>query len=114
MLQEKYQYILVDEHQDTNNAQNKILELLCNFHPQPNIFIVGDEKQAIFRFQGASLENFRYFKKLYPKAKLITLSDNYRSSQLILDSAESVIANQKIIKFLALNIFSVQRHDRSG
>jgi DNA helicase II / ATP-dependent DNA helicase PcrA len=88
-LQEQHQYILVDEHQDTNNAQNKILELLSNFHPDPNLFVVGDEKQAIYRFQGASLENFLYFKNLYPAAKLINLQQNYRSTQTILDSAFS-------------------------
>lgn len=87
MIQEKYHYILVDEHQDTNNAQNKILELLAGFHKNPNLFVVGDEKQAIFRFQGASLENFLYFKKLYPSAKLIKLQYNYRSTQTILDIA---------------------------
>jgi len=92
-LQENHQYILVDEHQDTNNAQNRILELLCDFHKNPNIFIVGDEKQAIFRFQGASVENFNYFKKLYPKAKLIELSQNYRSVQNILDAAHSLISS---------------------
>ncbi|HLA25744.1 hypothetical protein A3A09_02670 [Candidatus Nomurabacteria bacterium RIFCSPLOWO2_01_FULL_42_20] len=91
MLQEEYQYVLVDEHQDTNNAQNKIIELLMSYHENPNIFVVGDEKQAIFRFQGASLENFLYFKKLYPDAKLITLTENYRSTQKILDSAHSLI-----------------------
>lgn len=89
-LQEKYQYVLVDEHQDTNNAQNKILELLLSFHKNPNIFVVGDEKQAIFRFQGASLENFYYFKHLYPEAKLINLTDNYRSTQRILDVAHDI------------------------
>lgn len=92
ILQETYQYILVDEHQDTNNAQNKILELLADFHAEsPNIFVVGDHKQAIFRFQGASVENFLYFKKLYPKAILIDLFRNYRSAQKILDSAHSII-----------------------
>ena len=90
-LQERYQYILVDEHQDTNSAQNKILEILCGYHKNPNIFIVGDEKQAIFRFQGASLENFLRFKKLYPEAELVTLRLNYRSAQHILDSAHSLI-----------------------
>jgi DNA helicase-2/ATP-dependent DNA helicase PcrA len=98
ILQEQHQYILVDEHQDTNNSQNKIMELLCNFHPNPNIFVVGDEKQAIFRFQGASLENFIYFKKLYPKAKLIILEENYRSTQAILDSAHSVLQGEKKLK----------------
>ena len=95
ILQENHQYILVDEHQDTNNAQNKILELLCDFHKNPNIFIVGDEKQAIFRFQGASIENFNYFKKLYPKAKLVSLEINYRSGQEILDGAHSLIPSNK-------------------
>lgn len=94
-LQEKFQYVLVDEHQDTNNAQNKILELIGGFHANPNIFLVGDEKQAIFRFQGASMENFNYFKKLYPKAKLIILDQSYRSNQAILDSAHSLIAGPK-------------------
>lgn len=90
-LQENYQYILVDEHQDTNNAQNSVLELLAGFYESPNLFIVGDEKQAIFRFQGASLNNFLYFKDLYKGAKIIQLEDNYRSTQTILDSAHSLI-----------------------
>lgn len=90
-LQEEYQYILADEHQDANAAQNKLLELLANFHEHPNLFIVGDEKQAIFRFQGASLENFLYFKRLYPRAVLITLTENYRSGQQILDAAHSMM-----------------------
>ena len=86
-LQEQYLYILVDEHQDTNTAQNKILELLSNYHKDPNLFIVGDEKQAIFRFQGASMENFMYFKNLHKNVKLITLQRNYRSTQTILNAA---------------------------
>lgn len=95
ILQEQHQYVLADEHQDTNNAQNRIMELLCSFHKNPNIFVVGDEKQAIFRFQGASLENFNYFKKLYPEAKLVVLDRNYRSSQAILDGAHSLIAGPR-------------------
>lgn len=99
LLQERFQYILVDEHQDTNAAQNKIVELLCNYDTNPNLFVVGDEKQAIFRFQGASLENFLYFKSLYPHALLIHLEYNYRSSQTILDAASSIIAfNKKVIR----------------
>lgn len=98
MLQEKHQYILVDEHQDTNNAQNKILELLANYYDVPNVFVVGDEKQAIFRFQGASLENFLYFKKKYPDATLITLEENYRSTQAILDSAGSLLPHEKQLR----------------
>lgn len=91
VLQEEHQYLLVDEHQDTNNAQNKIIELLMNYHQRPNLFVVGDEKQAIYRFQGASLENFLYFKQLYPEAKLITLEANYRSQQTVLDAAHSLL-----------------------
>src|SRR3989344_1218016 len=90
-LQERYQYILADEHQDANQSQNQLLELLSNFHPNPNLFIVGDEKQAIFQFQGASLDNFLYFKKLYPKALLVNLEENYRSQQGILDASHSLI-----------------------
>lgn len=91
-LQEKYQYILVDEHQDTNAAQNSLIELLLSFYKNPNIFVVGDEKQAIYRFQGASLENFLYFRKIYPEVKLINLQENYRSHQLILNASGSLIA----------------------
>lgn len=90
-LQEKYQYILVDEHQDTNAAQNRLMELLLSFYKNPNVFVVGDEKQAIYRFQGASLENFLYFKKIYPTVNLINLQENYRSHQLILDASSSLI-----------------------
>lgn len=92
-LQEKYQYILVDEHQDTNNSQNRILELLTDFFERPNLFIVGDEKQAIYRFQGASLENFTFFKDRYTDVLVVNLLENYRSTQAILDSAQSLVIN---------------------
>ncbi len=92
-LQEKYQYVLIDEHQDTNAAQNRIVELLCDFYENPNLFVVGDEKQAIYRFQGASLENFLYFRSIYKDAKMISLKENYRSHQTILDAATSMIAH---------------------
>lgn len=96
ILQEEHQYVLVDEHQDTNNAQNKIIEFLMSYHPNPNLFVVGDEKQAIYRFQGASLDNFLYFKKVYPVAKLIVLEDNYRSQQAVLDAAHNLLAGAKL------------------
>lgn len=92
-LQEQYKYILVDEHQDTNQAQNKVLDLLCSYEKTPNIFVVGDEKQSIYRFQGANLQNFLYFHSKFPDAKIITLKENYRSTQPILDAADSVIVN---------------------
>ena len=91
-LQETYQYILADEHQDVNGSQNKILELLSSYHKRPNIFVVGDEKQAIFRFQGASLENFLYFGDLFEDTVAVSLTENYRSGQTILNAAQSLIA----------------------
>ncbi|MDP3764221.1 MAG: ATP-dependent DNA helicase [bacterium] len=106
-LQEKYQYILVDEHQDTNGAQNKALELLTNYDENPNLFVVGDEKQAIYRFQGASLENFLYFKEKFKKAKLVELKQNYRSTQKILDASHSLI--KKNIAVLALTKLQAQK-----
>ncbi|MEK7621671.1 MAG: ATP-dependent DNA helicase [Patescibacteria group bacterium] len=97
MLQEEYQYLLADEHQDANQSQNRLLELLASYYESPNLFIVGDEKQAIFQFQGASLDNFNYFRRLYPRARLITLTDNYRSTQTILDAAHSVIMESQAV-----------------
>lgn len=90
-LSESAQYILADEHQDANRSQNRILELLSDFHDSPNLFIVGDDKQAIYRFQGASLENFLYFKEKYPLGVVIPLTDNYRSTEAILRSAYSLM-----------------------
>lgn len=91
-LQEQYQYVLADEHQDVNGSQNRILELLTSYHESPNIFVVGDEKQAIYRFQGASLENFLYFEDVYHGTKTISLTENYRSGQTVLDTAHSLVA----------------------
>lgn len=92
-LQERFQYILIDEHQDTNAAQNAVIMQIAQYFNDPNLFVVGDEKQAIFRFQGASLENFLYFKQLYPDATLISLDENYRSHQTILDGSLSLITH---------------------
>jgi DNA helicase-2/ATP-dependent DNA helicase PcrA len=120
-LQETYQYVLADEHQDVNGSQNRILELLCNFHDQPNIFVVGDEKQAIYRFQGASLENFLYFEDLFKNTKRISLTENYRSGQVILDAAHSLVkVEEGPLSLLrvpllakAVKISSVERRDFS-
>ena len=98
ILQEKYLYILVDEHQDTNPAQNKLIEIIGAAEVnenRPNIFTVGDQKQAIYRFQGASVEEFEKFRTQYADVKIITLTNNYRSSQNILDSAHSLITEEK-------------------
>jgi len=91
LLQEEYQYILADEHQDANGAQNKLLLLLSSYFRDPNVFVVGDEKQAIYRFQGASLENFLSFKGAFKNTQTVILEDNYRSTQTILDASHSLI-----------------------
>ncbi|MEN9413573.1 MAG: hypothetical protein RLZZ342_660 [Candidatus Parcubacteria bacterium] len=91
LIQEKYLYILADEHQDANGAQNTLLELIAAYDAEPNLFIVGDEKQAIFRFQGASLDSFAYFHKKFPTAKLIRLTESYRSGSALLDAAHSLM-----------------------
>lgn len=93
-FQEKFQYILVDEYQDTNSSQNKIIDLLGNYYDKPNIFVVGDDDQSIFRFQGASIENIYTFYQKYNPTKIV-LKNNYRSHKLILDSSQSVIGHNK-------------------
>ena len=89
---ERSQFVLADEHQDANPAQNRLLELVTDFDGSPNLFIVGDEKQAIYRFQGASLASFFYFKEKYPEAKVISLVENYRSTSKVLAAAHDLIA----------------------
>jgi DNA helicase II / ATP-dependent DNA helicase PcrA len=91
LVQERFLYIHVDEHQDTNDAQNFIIGLIAEFFETPNVFIVGDEKQAIYRFQGASVENFLLLQKKWPSMKVISLDMNYRSHQGILDATWDMI-----------------------
>ncbi len=93
LVQERFLYILVDEHQDTNDSQNFIVGMIAEFFKTPNIFVVGDEKQAIYRFQGASVENFLRLRKIWPNMKIISLDTNYRSHQGILDASFSMIEN---------------------
>jgi len=90
--QERFQYILVDEFQDTNGAQNELLFLLAEYWEDPNLFIVGDDDQSIFRFQGANMNSIIDFKNRF-SPKEIVLTDNYRSSQRILDRAKRLIEN---------------------
>ncbi len=91
LVQEKYLYVLVDEHQDTNNSQNEIIQSIVDFFDTPNLFVVGDEKQAIYRFQGASVAKFVRFEHMWGGMKVISLTDNYRSHQSILDASFSMI-----------------------
>ncbi len=92
--QERYQYFLIDEYQDTNSAQNEVVNLLASYWgKQANVFVVGDPNQSIYRFQGASFANILSFLERYPNAAIITLKDNYRSHQLILDAAHNLISH---------------------
>ena len=94
--QQKWQYLLVDEFQDTNTAQYELLRLLANEpEGQRNLFVVGDEDQSIYRFRGADYRNVRRFREDYPEATVVLLEQNYRSTQTILDIANAVIANNR-------------------
>jgi DNA helicase-2/ATP-dependent DNA helicase PcrA len=94
IYQEKYQYILVDEFQDTNSSQLALIKNLTSFYKsKANIFVVGDPNQSIYRFQGASTANIESFKDQYPQAQIIDLIENYRSGQSILDLASGLIGN---------------------
>ena len=87
--QDRFRYVLVDEYQDTNHAQYTFLRLLVKKHR--NLFVVGDDAQSIYGFRGANLQNILNFRKDYPKAKVVILEQNYRSTQTILDAAAGVI-----------------------
>lgn len=90
--QEQFLYILVDEYQDTSGTQNKLVELLINYWEQPNVFVVGDDDQSIYRFQGANVENMISFAKRYKDDLIkIVLTNNYRSTQPILDISKTLI-----------------------
>lgn len=93
--QEKYQYILVDEYQDTSGTQNELVKLLIDFWDSPNIFVVGDDDQSIYRFQGANVENMTNFAKNYEDLLKIVLTNNYRSTKPILDVSKSLIDNNR-------------------
>ncbi|HEY8401492.1 MAG TPA: ATP-dependent DNA helicase [Cytophagaceae bacterium] len=94
--QEKYLYFLVDEYQDTNGAQNEILNLLTSYWDKPNVFVVGDDDQSIYRFQGANVKNILDFHHRFAEeVKVIVMSENYRSTQHILDLSKSIIENNE-------------------
>ncbi len=91
IYQEKFQYILVDEYQDTNDIQNKLIIMLGAKHK--NIFLVGDEDQSIYKFRGANYKNLANFEKTHKKTRVIKLEQNYRSTKNILDAANGLIKN---------------------
>ena len=89
--QEKYKYILVDEYQDTNHAQYLMIKMLADKYR--NLAVVGDDSQSIYMFRGANYKNILNFEKDYKDAQVIMLEQNYRSTKVILDAANSVIKN---------------------
>lgn len=91
--QQHFSHILVDEFQDTNYAQYQLIKLLAPENNNPNLIVVGDDDQSIYKFRGASIANILEFKQDYPQAKTVVLTKNYRSSQPILDAAYKVITN---------------------
>ncbi len=93
MYQDRYKYILIDEYQDTNEAQYILTKMISNKYR--NIFCVGDNDQAIYGFRGANYKNILNFERDYPDSKTILLEENYRSTKTILDAANCVIRNNK-------------------
>ena len=89
--QDRFRYIMVDEYQDTNTVQFKLVSLLAAKYR--NICVVGDDDQSIYRFRGANIKNILSFEETFPGAKVIKLEQNYRSTKMILDSANEVIKN---------------------
>jgi len=100
-IQERYTYLLVDELQDTNTMQSRLIDLLAG--KQQNLMVVGDDDQAIYGWRGATLANILDFKKRYPAAEDITLIENFRSSQNILDAAYRLIQNNNPDRLEAMN-----------
>jgi DNA helicase II / ATP-dependent DNA helicase PcrA len=87
----RFRHVLVDEYQDTNKAQNKLVLLLAGGHQQ--VSVVGDGDQSIYKFRGADIRNILEFEEAFPGANVVVLEQNYRSTQTILDAANAVIAN---------------------
>ena len=98
--QERFRYIMVDEYQDTNTAQFELIRLLADRYR--NLCVVGDDDQSIYKFRGANIRNILDYEKVYPEAKVIKLEQNYRSTQNILNAANTVIRNNKGRKEKAL------------
>ncbi|HEY2114077.1 MAG TPA: UvrD-helicase domain-containing protein, partial [Candidatus Angelobacter sp.] len=89
--QRRYQYMLIDEYQDTNRPQYELIKLLAG--PEHNVCVVGDEDQSIYSWRGADIRNILEFEKDFPEARIIRLEQNYRSTQAILEAASAVVSN---------------------
>ncbi|MFA6585788.1 MAG: ATP-dependent DNA helicase [Candidatus Paceibacterota bacterium] len=104
---EKYLYVLIDEHQDSSGAQNNLLKAIWQKIDMPNIFAVGDDRQLIYAFGGAKISHFEEFKTMFGKTKVIFLTDNYRSTQNILNTADALLSSsfskEKLIATLKEN-----------
>ena len=103
-IREKYLYILIDEHQDSSGAQNDLLKAIWQKEEQPNIFAVGDDRQLIYAFGGAKMSHFEEFKTMFGKAKVIFLTSNYRSTESILNIADSLLSSSFSTKKLVATL----------
>ncbi|MES3031864.1 MAG: ATP-dependent helicase [Patescibacteria group bacterium] len=92
-IRERYLYVFVDEHQDSSRVQNEFLKKVWSKSERPDIFVVGDDRQLIYGFSGASIDHFKGFQKTFPDAKIIPLVENYRSTQVILDASHALLSS---------------------
>ncbi len=116
-LQEEFQFVLVDEFQDTNTAQMRILKAItydATYNPEPNIMVVGDDDQSIYKFQGAELSNMFQFTTLFPKTVVLSLGKNYRSTKEVVAETESLISLLSHSLDQSLHIEKVKSGERKG
>ena len=94
-LAEQYQFVLIDEFQDTNEAQMRLVRSILSVSTEsPNVFAVGDDDQSIYKFQGANIKNLRDFRDTYADTELVILDTNYRSFTEIIDISRSIVVRQ--------------------
>ncbi len=121
-IQEQYQYVLVDEFQDTNEAQMRLLRLISDApvnEGRPNIMAVGDDDQAVYKFQGAELSNILNFKKIFKDVQVVAMTKNYRSTQDILDIASHIIRKgeerlEKLLPEIEKNLIASNKDIKQG